>query len=785
MVPPSFRLVSQSDSAWGRVMLWQHDSGAHILQRADPDDAFAFAIGFPTPAPDDSGLTHVLEHLVFRGSRLHGDDHLYTALRSGSLAFHLNASTGPEWTSYHCASVSLADALRLEAALLDTVFQPLLRQEAFHQEAYDPARDIGGVVHNEMRGHLARIEARLDHALRRGLFGCTPSGLCYGGLPEAIRLLDLQALRAYHHRHYHPAGALILMTGADPDGARLAVLDRALRAHPPSVAIDPPKVPPQIVQDQIDDHGFWGMIFPDMPQDQKLLLAEIILIKARAELGPALLAQSGFVDGLQPYLALYWASSRRIDPLDWLQCIGMGLVDQATKTLRQRFSDEETDFRLPADLQIWPRLAAAHLRGDDLGQSLMPISACVPEGLDRFAQSLASLPVNHPPAPPPQLDTPKLHRPVPQPTGFFTLLDLDATRLPPTPQPPEMVDGIALLAQKAEGPVRLCLWCDGSDLSARDTALLPALAASLRHAFGPISQCHNGNRVGLLIELRLDPEDVAPWLQRLEAWFDAPPPAAPQADTPLHIAAEFHLRAAFSPQWRQVNRLCGIIVQRGKGDIAGIAHKLRQNCVAACSSARLLSLLRPWTSGIRRYNGIDRSYLAQDRILAAPCDLFILGLGLDLPQADQNHLLVALKAIETDFLWPELRSKGGAYGLRSSLEDGILTLTSIRDPQGIKALQVMETAPQWLSDHATQPQTLQRAKLAAMAQHLRPKPPSQRLREALIAPATPFDANAIRQTTPDDLCQIAPQMQAALSAAARLILGSDQMLARDGLRSER
>lgn len=792
MAQQPFTRICRIDRPFGLFVLWQHDSGARVLQRLGDDAPFCFAIGLPTPARDDTGLTHVLEHLVFRGSSLHGDDHLYSAMRSGSLAFHLNASTGPEWSSYHCASVDAADALGLEAALLDAVFHPLLRARAFDEEAYDHRRGVGGVVYNEMRGHLAQPEARVEQHLRRALFGSRPVGLCYGGDPDHIASLRLQALRAYHQRHYHPTSALVMMTGADRTGARLAQLDRMLRAVAPQSAAELPKVAAHIRHGRHEGHGFWGIVFPDtLTHGEKLVLAEVMVMQARARLGRSLCAKSGMVDGVQPYLALYWRGDEQIDPLAWLGNIAPSLSDAAVQALRDRRDDDEADFRLPAALQIWPRLAAAQLRGDDLRGCFD--GPPVPLIMDaRLAGVLAALPVNTLPDPysPPEI-TASAHPPLHE-QGLFTPLPLSAIVPPVAVKMPCLVDGVTLLPQPQADAVRLCLWADASACSEAEIALLPALAASATDALGARVSCHHGDRVGLLIEIRLRHADISAWLDRCAAWFEAPALDGTIGDLPLHLAAELHLRAAFSPRWQQVNRLVGLARQeQGQGhacpqDLSALARKLRQNCVAGCTDRAAIPALRPWVTAKQAAAGVMAHHqMPQGKVVAAGCDLFILGLAFNLPQVDQSHLLVASKAMEVDFLWPELRVKGGAYGLRSSLQDGILTLSSIRDPQGQAALAVMEQAPAWLAAQAGNSQILHRAKLAALALHLRPRSGSEQLREAVVEAADPLRFDAIRDMTADDLRRIAAQIMAALPRASRLIIASEDRLAAQGLRPDR
>jgi hypothetical protein len=44
-------------------------SGARLLHLLSGDTKNCFAITFPTPPPDDTGLPHILEHAVLGGSR--------------------------------------------------------------------------------------------------------------------------------------------------------------------------------------------------------------------------------------------------------------------------------------------------------------------------------------------------------------------------------------------------------------------------------------------------------------------------------------------------------------------------------------------------------------------------------------------------------------------------------------------------------------------------------------------------------------------------------------------
>ena len=789
------RNIGESSGNPTGCTLLRHQSGSLVLQAQMQQGLYGFAIGFPTPASDDSGLSHVLEHMVFRGSQLHGDNHLYAAMRSGSLAYHLNASTGPEMTSYHFATPNRQDALLLQEALLAAVFTPLLRPEAFHEEAFDPKSGKGGIVYNEMLGHLAGLPARLEHELRRGLFGAAPAGWCYGGRPEALRSLALTRLRDYHRFYYHPAKALVLLSGEEGDGRRLALLDTYFKGAAPEPNSPFPRVAPHIAQGEIAGHFYWGMIFPEtLSQGEKQMLGESLLQKARTAFGARLLAQSGFIDGFQPYLALYGQGALPIDLGTWAQDIGPQDLAVAREALQNRLSDAEDNPRLPAPLQLWPRLCAAHLRGD-LKEAFAPLPPPSQGLVHRLQTIAATLPFGDETASRAVKAPPVAADCAPKPLGFFKALPLSQISTAP-PSPAILLErGLVLLQGPEGGFVRLCLWCDGGRLTAAEGAMLPALAASAAKTLAAKVQCYNGNRLGLLIETRLESAAVAAWLGRCETWFDAPEPVSGTSGLPLPLAAEIHLRAGFSPEWQKIDESLGLGQGREaaqsapeRGALCALAKTLRPHVKAATTSDAILALLEPWSGpeappqigAAPAYPPLYR--LPRQSILAAPEALFTLGLGVEMQDIAQEGLLVARKALEGDYLWPELRSKAGSYGIRSSQTDGILTMISLRDPQGPASLAVMEAAGQWLADHGATPEVLHRAKLAALGEILQPKARSLLLREALLPAKGAASAEAVLVIGAEEIQQLAQSLLHRLPQSQHLVIASGETLAAHGLR---
>ena len=73
-------------------------SGARLLYLANDDDNKVFSISFRTPASDDTGVAHILEHSVLCGSKKFPLKEPFVELVKGSLNTFLNAMTFPDKT---------------------------------------------------------------------------------------------------------------------------------------------------------------------------------------------------------------------------------------------------------------------------------------------------------------------------------------------------------------------------------------------------------------------------------------------------------------------------------------------------------------------------------------------------------------------------------------------------------------------------------------------------------------------------------------------------------------
>ena len=221
------RSVDPAPEARARAYRIDHRaSGARILHVHCDDPENLFSINFPTPPPDDTGLPHILEHVVLAGSKRFPVREPFFEMLKMSMATFINAMTAPDCTYYPVASNTRKDLFNLAEVYFDAVFHPLLTEDSFKREGHhlapadpeDPAGalSVTGIVYNEMKGAYSSPLARLHRGAMRKLLPDTIYGRSSGGEPEAIPDLTYDAFRRYHAGHYQPGNAYFFLYGDVP-----------------------------------------------------------------------------------------------------------------------------------------------------------------------------------------------------------------------------------------------------------------------------------------------------------------------------------------------------------------------------------------------------------------------------------------------------------------------------------------------------------------------------------------------------------------------------------------
>lgn len=229
-----FTLVSVSDQKEykGIGYTYKHNkTGMELFHLYNDDTENLFSFSFKTPAYDNSGVAHILEHSVLSGSRKYPVKDPFMALMKGSMNTFLNAMTYPEKTVYPAASPVAKDYYNMMSVYADAVFFPLLKKEVFQQEGHrlefdeDGNLKIVGIVFNEMKGAYSDHDSIVGEWCYRSLLPDTQYFYDSGGEPEVIPDLSYEDFKLYHETYYHPSNCRVFLYGNIPTEEQLRFLE--------------------------------------------------------------------------------------------------------------------------------------------------------------------------------------------------------------------------------------------------------------------------------------------------------------------------------------------------------------------------------------------------------------------------------------------------------------------------------------------------------------------------------------------------------------------------------
>jgi predicted Zn-dependent peptidase len=192
----------------------------------------AFDAGARTERPEENGMAHFLEHLVFKGGEKFPDHHSVneTAERMGGV---LNAYTSHDLVAFHI-TVRAAAADEAMDLLTDFVGRPKL-------DAADIDRERGVVI-QEINRSKDQPSVVAEHLIDQAAFGEHPLGRPVLGPEEHLREFSRDAIVAFRERRWARGAAFVAGNlehfDAEAAGELLARLPDSDPAHPPE-AFDP------------------------------------------------------------------------------------------------------------------------------------------------------------------------------------------------------------------------------------------------------------------------------------------------------------------------------------------------------------------------------------------------------------------------------------------------------------------------------------------------------------------------------------------------------------------
>jgi predicted Zn-dependent peptidase len=181
-------------------------SGVRIVSEAMPSVrsvSLGFWIGTGSRAESEAeaGLSHLLEHLLFKGSAKY--ESLQIDQIFDGMGAELNAGTGKETTSVYARVIDqhLADAFDVMA---DMVFRPSLSDIESERE----------VILEEIAMYEDDPQEKVFDLLGEAVFGDDPLGRAIIGRAEVISDTPAAEIAAFHAERYVPANVVIAASGS-------------------------------------------------------------------------------------------------------------------------------------------------------------------------------------------------------------------------------------------------------------------------------------------------------------------------------------------------------------------------------------------------------------------------------------------------------------------------------------------------------------------------------------------------------------------------------------------
>jgi zinc protease len=161
-----------------------------------------FGVGARDEAEDEAGLSHFIEHLLFKGTPTRAPGEIDRAI--SALGGEMNAATSQDFTYYHV----VLPARHLETAL--DVVVDAARNAVFDADELERERLV---VLEEIRRSRDNPSGYLWRVLTHHHFAGHPYGKDVLGTPESIGGAPRARILDYYRRHYAPGNATVVVIG--------------------------------------------------------------------------------------------------------------------------------------------------------------------------------------------------------------------------------------------------------------------------------------------------------------------------------------------------------------------------------------------------------------------------------------------------------------------------------------------------------------------------------------------------------------------------------------------
>ncbi|WP_218915003.1 M16 family metallopeptidase [Desulfurivibrio alkaliphilus] len=203
-----------------RLYKSQLENGLTVITRETPGTGVATVqlwveAGSVYEQPHEAGITHFIEHMIFKGTPSRGPGEVAGAIEA--VGGRVNAYTSFEHTVYH-ATLNARHWDTAMEVLADAVLNSLFDPEELEREKQ--------VIFEEILMRRDRPELHLFQEMMANTFQVHPYRLPISGTEESVGAISREDILAYLERHYHPDNFTVVVVG---DVRAAQVLDESRR----------------------------------------------------------------------------------------------------------------------------------------------------------------------------------------------------------------------------------------------------------------------------------------------------------------------------------------------------------------------------------------------------------------------------------------------------------------------------------------------------------------------------------------------------------------------------
>lgn len=193
------------------IKLYKNDLGTRLLIMPNRNETstasiyFYFKVGSKNETPEIGGISHFIEHLIFKGSPKY-PNYLDISKTFDANGISFNAYTSKDTTAYHYKFLSNKENLELICKITsDMIFNPLMREKDIKTER--------NVIIQEYNDDADDIDEIIDEKIETCLLDGHPLGRSIIGTLKTIDSINREDIIKYHKKYYCPDNLVIGFSG--------------------------------------------------------------------------------------------------------------------------------------------------------------------------------------------------------------------------------------------------------------------------------------------------------------------------------------------------------------------------------------------------------------------------------------------------------------------------------------------------------------------------------------------------------------------------------------------